>query len=385
MIPCASVDTAARQGCHADVADAVPTQSAFQPQVALCIDAEALDRLGAVLRHLVVGLVDQAVPLRLVSNDRRIESLGPVQTHLHKSIRWPMAERRLAALVEALAAQPPDAVHALSAASYRIAQTIAMAFEAETVVQVASLADVRAVRRMGEPGADRYLTFSQPLAHLLIESLKIPHDRVEVIRPGIRAEAHRACFSEPERTPTLLSFARFERGGGIERLIGAAERLGERGREFMLFLLGEGPRERAIRRVIRERNLTSLVTLARPDGDRLEVLRSGDILVEPAAATAFRSVTLEALAAGVAVVTVADPVNDHLQAGKTAVVCEKADAALLADAIDGLLADPEKTRRMVDAGMEYVRARHTVSGMAEQTAESYRNLTFKRATYSITE
>jgi glycosyltransferase involved in cell wall biosynthesis len=322
-----------------------------------------------------------------VSSDRRIESLslGPVQTHVHKAIRWPLAERRLAALVETLTPQPPDAVHALSAASFRVARTIAKAFEAETVVQITSLADVRAIRRMGEHGADRYLATTQPLARMLIESLKLPDKWVELIRPGMRAATERACFSVPDRTPTLLSFARFERGGGAERLIGAAGLLRDRGREFMLFLLGEGPREAAVRRSIGERNLTSLVTFARPDGDRLEVLQSGDILVEPAAATAFRSVTLEALAAGVAVVTVADPVNDHLQAGETAVVCEKPDAELLADAIDGLLADPEKTRQMVDAGMDYVRVHHTVSAMAERTAETYRNLTFKRATFSLTE
>ena len=76
--------------CDADVADSEDTPSPMAVNVALCVDAEGLDRLASALRYLAVGLVDQAIQVRLLSSDARIESmtLGPIQTLVHDRIHW---------------------------------------------------------------------------------------------------------------------------------------------------------------------------------------------------------------------------------------------------------------------------------------------------------
>ena len=132
----------------------------------LCIDSEALDRFGSVIRHLVVGLVDQAVHVRLVSSDARIEglSLGPVQTHVHQRLTWPFAKKRSEELLDALSAQAPTIVHALSRASYEFAGLLAETFDADLVLQLTSRADCESIAAWTGQKVRRYLSFSQPLA-----------------------------------------------------------------------------------------------------------------------------------------------------------------------------------------------------------------------------
>ena len=57
------------------VSDSMEDRSQLSLSAALCVDHDALDRFGVVVRHLLVGLVDQAVHLRVISADARIEQL----------------------------------------------------------------------------------------------------------------------------------------------------------------------------------------------------------------------------------------------------------------------------------------------------------------------
>ncbi len=86
-----------------------------------------------------------------------------------------------------------------------------------------------------------------------------------------------------------------------------------------------------------------------------------------------------------AVVACSAPVCDHLRGKETAVVCDKATTNSLADAIEQLLIDRRLARRIATAGLEYVREKHAMSGMAERTAKAYRKLALKRTTFRIKE
>lgn len=367
------------------VSESMEEQSTTSVSVALCVDAEAFDRFGQVLRNLLVGLVDQAVNVRLLGCDPRVDTLtlGPVQTLIHKRLTWPVAGRRTEELLSALSTKPPGIVHAMSRMSYGVANAVAEAFDADLVLQATSMADCDAIAQRSGQRVARILAFTQPLRTVLEEQIKIASELVELVRPGVLASRRIACFTNPSRVATLLCLSPLERGSGVDRLIEAVAILQKRDHAVMLFVLGQGSREHALRREIHERRLAACVTLAHPAGDLSQAMHSADIFVRPRTDTAFTENSLQALGAGMAVVTCPSPVFDFFRHGETVVVCEKPKAESLADAIEKLLADRAFAQRIATAGMEYVREHHAMSSMAERTADAYRKLALARATFSL--
>ncbi len=364
-----------------------PTESSRSPNVSavICVDGEALDRFGVVLRHLSVGLVDQAIPLRFVSSDPRIRALclGPVQAVIHPPFRWPRSGRRIEHLLDALSPQPPTVVHAMSCASYRAAASIAGEFDAELVLQVTSLVDCDQLARLPGHGPVHYDAYSQPLAALLENQIRVPAELIEVIRPGVPVAARKACFANPQRVATLLCTSRFVRPSGLDRLIGAMEVLMGRGHELQLFLIADGPLEPALRRLVRLRGLSGCITFAQGLPDLTAALSGADLFVRPSQDTEFSADTLQAMAAGLAVIALPNAACDHFVPGETAMVFSQATAEALADVIEALLRDRGEAERIAAGGMEHVRRHHGVSAMAERTAAAYRKLALARTTFAM--
>ena len=354
---------------------------------ALCIGREAFDRFGRILRHLVVGLVDQAVNVQLIGSDARIETLGmgPVKTVTHKPIVWPVGYRRIVQVAEMVSAQPPTTVHALSAESYRLAAALADAFDADLVFQVTAQADCEGVAQVGSDRVGKFLAFSDPLRTALETQLGIASDRIALVRPGLLASKSVACYSGNDEVPTLVCTSPFTRSSGVERLIEALRLLRDRGCEPFVFLLGEGPKESALRRAVKDADLSPRVTFAHPAGDYVHAMRGADIFVRPSEDRAFVADGLLAMGAGLAVVTLPSVASDCFRDGETAIVCAKASAECLAEAIERLYRDRNFARGLATAAAAYVREHHAMSGMAERTAQAYRELALSRATFRIEE
>jgi len=352
---------------------------------ALCIDGDAIDRFGSAMRHLVVGLVDQAVNVRLISDDPRVEQfqLGPVQTVRHPPLTWPLASRRLDDLLEALSSEAPTVVHALSAGSYRLGQTIASTFECDFVAQVSSLEDCEAAVRLDPASVGRFIAVSEPLWAALEARIVGPAQQTELVRPGVRAATEICCFDDAERIVTLVCTTPLVADGGIDKTLVAVSRLVTHGHDILLFLLGKGPQESSLRRLVRDRKLDAHVTFVHPGGDISQAIASADIYLNPREETAFHVDGLFAIGAGVCVVTMHSQVADHFRHGETAVVLHSVSADSLADALEGILADTAGARRLAQSGCDYVRQHHAMSAMADRTVAVYRQLVLNQATFSI--
>ncbi len=382
-----AVDIGQARGCDALVADSAQNSSSLAVNVALCLDGDVFDRFGPVLRHLVVGLVDQAVHVRLASSDVRIEQLklGPVQSVLHARAVWPTRHRRTEQLIEMLAGDPPTIVHAFSGDSYRIAVDVADAFDADLVLSVTSVADCDKIAQVDCSRAGIFIAMSQPLIDILTTQLGTPSEQVTLVRPGVRTAGEARGGPAEGSAATILSTASFESGSGVDKVIKAAHMLIKRGHDLLLFLLGEGPKESSLRRMAHERNLDARVIFAHPTGDLTHAMQSADIFVHPSEDTALSADGLQAIGTGMTVVTVPNTVCDYYRHDETALVTAQATAEALADAIELLLSDRATAQRLAASGIEYVRKHHAWSGMAERTAAAYRKLALNRTTFSIKE
>lgn len=353
----------------------------------LCVDGEGLQRFGRILRHLAVGLVDQATNVTLIGPDARIQALalGPIKSFTTVPITWPFGRRRIREAVELLASAPPTICHGLSADTYDLAAAVAEAFDADLILQVSSLSDCDAVSRRVDKRSARYIACSRPLATILEEQLRIPMENIELVRPGLMAAGSPACFSQPGRQSTILCTAPLEKDHAIGRLIEAAAVLRDRGHPLLVFLTGQGSHEFSIRALVKRLNLSSQIMIAQPLGDAAEAMKSADVFVRPCPGSTFDVDALQAMAAGMAVVIMPNVICDYFHNGKTALVCEKPSVQSLADAIGALLSDRDAARRMAAEALEYIRTHHSMSEMGQRTAALYRELALARATFPITE
>jgi glycosyltransferase involved in cell wall biosynthesis len=352
------------------------------------MDGEAHARLGAVVRHLSVGLVDLAALVRVLTSaaDSEDLSLGPLQTLVYQEPAWPLAGRRMRRIIDLVDDRPPKLVHVISAGALPIGRKLVERFDAELIFQMTSLDDIDALSSIGYGSLDQVIFSSERIQQRAIDLVE---SRASVaapvlIRPGLLAGTRPLCFSDPTRTSTLLCTARMEPHTGVDLVIEAAARLTARGHDIMLFLLGTGVREPALRKLVQTLGLTARVTFARPLADPVTVMNGADIYVQPEIERALWAKPLQAMAAGLAVVTFEGCASDAYHDGETAVVCPERTADVLATCIEGLLKDQDRARRMGKSAQDYIRQHHAISTMAERTMEVYRQLLLHRTTFALT-
>ena len=102
------------------------------------------------------------------------------------------------------------------------------------------------------------------------------------------------------------------------------------------------------------------------------LLAGCDVFCLPSSAEGLPLVVLEAMAQGKPVV--ATPVGGTAELvvdGETGVLVPPGDAAALAEALSGLLADPERARRLGEAGRERVRSEFSAARAAEEILKLY--------------
>jgi glycosyltransferase involved in cell wall biosynthesis len=226
--------------------------------------------------------------------------------------------------------------------------------------------------------ADGFIAVSRYYAEHMRRRLALPGEKVHVARMGIAAGGYAPAEAPPER-PTVGYLSRLCSEKGIDALVEAFVRLEERGRVPGVRLQAAGgwtsEDARLIRRLRRRLKRSGLSGRAEFLGNltgpqRHAFLRSLSVVSVPAAhAEAFGMYVLEALASGVPVVqprTGSFP--EILDATGGGILYDPGDPVALTDALEGLLADGERARRLGSAGREAVLREFTIERMAREVA-----------------
>ncbi len=352
------------------------TQSAAV-DVVLVVESEAVTRLRPVLRHLCVGLVDLSARVRVVTSSeqgRPLGQLGPVELMMHQDLVWPFRKSRFKSIVDFLASRPPTVVYGVCRDSYSLSRELAETFDVDYVVQVTSRDDTAALHDLDMDRLGHVLVASEPLKALCRGSAGLADSKMALVKPGVLRGSENTCFDDALETPTALCTTPLRSDCQVEVLIEALALVRKRGLMLLLFLIGEGPHESAIRRLVRERGLSDVVTLAKPTADVIEIMRAADMFVLGPGDEHVSARPLQAMSSGTVVVCFASGVGDFLISGETAEVCPQSTPESLADAFESLLKDRARAREMADRAREYVSVHHTMSGMAESTVAVLRSV-----------
>lgn len=349
--------------------------------VALVIDPLTFDRLGPIIGHLSVGLLDSVSEIVLITPARQAErlSLGPVRVVRHAQLRWPMRERIVRVVLEQLQSHPPTVIHAISRRSFWLAEELALALQKPLVGQLLGSEDLLPRPQASLDRMDKVIASSKPLQDAARDRHVADPKRITLIRPGLLPESSPTCFVREDRIPTILCMSAFEQATGVDRLIRATRILVNEKQDLMLFLVAEGPAEGQLRKLVEKEKLIKHVTFGQPMTDWLQAMRAADIFVVPGDVDRVDLRLLHALAAGMAAVTGAMPNCDFVLDQQTALVCEAPTPSALAASIRQLLQDRSRARMLAGRALGHCKKHHSLSEMARKTAEVFKEVSAAKA------
>ena len=167
---------------------------------------------------------------------------------------------------------------------------------------------------------------------------------------------------------------------GFDVLVRAAH-----ARNFEVWIVGEGRERGHLEQLIRDYGLQDRVRLlgSVSESERVKLMRIADVFVMPSVTNAetFGLVQLEAMAASRPIVNTAlDTGVPHVaRDGLEAITVPPGDPTALADAIETLINDPERRRRMGQAARHRAMTKYSTSAFKEGVETVYRKVVTEEA------
>ena len=167
----------------------------------------------------------------------------------------------------------------------------------------------------------------------------------------------------------LLFFGRLVLEKGVADFVATAIKLKERGIGLRPLIVGAGPARDAFS------PLRDAVFTGHLDGpDLARAVASADLLLHPSRTEAFGNVVLEAMAAGLAIVSAdTDSARGLIERGRGGLLCAADDPDAFAAEIVRLAADPDK-RRELGAEARAASSRFSWSAASDSVLDAYRSL-----------
>jgi glycosyltransferase involved in cell wall biosynthesis len=186
--------------------------------------------------------------------------------------------------------------------------------------------------------------------------------------PGNRDMAWRRGHGFADDEAVLLFFGRLVKEKGLDIFEAVIAELRKRGHNTRPLIVGAGPAGEELANRIGEAVFTGHV-----EGRALaRAVASADILINPSTTEAFGNVNLEAMASGVALVSADAPAARALvRDGDMGLIVPPRDVDAYADAVETLINDPARRRRIADKALDASRT-YRWSVILDRVIDTYR-------------
>jgi len=228
---------------------------------------------------------------------------------------------------------------------------------------------------------DRIITGSDSSRESVRRAFSLHERQITTIHDGVDTQVFRPL--ELQRRPGGLLYVgnSNDRNKGARYLLEAADILRKRGCAFHLTFVDRKDAEVATR-LVRELALEDRVTFTGrlSDEELLRAYNEAQVMVSPSLYEGFGLPAAEAMACGTPVVaTTAGAFPETVAGGETGVLVPPADAVALADAIEALLAEPQRRVAMGGAAARRIEERFSWRVCAARTADLYEEVLQARA------
>lgn len=207
---------------------------------------------------------------------------------------------------------------------------------------------------------------------------RYPRRRIHLIPNGLQLPAPAARAARRVRRGIIVANLRPEKGHDV--LVDAAAILRRADLDVEFLFVGEGGQRAAIEQRVAARGVESAVRLLGERDDVPALLAEADVFLLPSRSEAFPNAVLEAMAAGLPVITTAvgglAEIVDHERTGLRVPVD---DAAAIAEAMQRLIADPLLAARLGVNGRRFVEERFSFGRMIGHFEHLYEEMLARRA------
>ena len=210
-------------------------------------------------------------------------------------------------------------------------------------------------------------------AHLAqaVRARGVAAERVRVVPNAVALDAPRATPREAGETPVIVAGGRLHPKKGFDILVRAMAELRGRGIAAACRIAGEGPERPRLQALIDELALQSRVALTGWTDDLPGFLAQGDVFAFPSYQEGFPLVLLQAMAAGLPIVSSAiDGPSEMLSNGESGLLIPAGDPAALAGALAALLADAPRAAGLAAAARGLVERDFGPVALARRLAEA---------------
>ena len=381
-----------------------------RPPVVVLHVLEALE--GGTARHLtdvvthVTGAVHHVVvPERRVggvTDARAVPAMEAAGATVHRLAmrRLPVHPRNLAALAalrRLVRRIGPDVVHGHSAVGGALARLAAAGRPALRVYTPNGLHPAPAARIVEQslgPLTDRLVAVSPSEARVAAARRLVPESRIVVIPTGVAPDVApdvppddgtdegkgagppaidlRHLLGLGEGAPLVGFVGRLVPQKNPEAVVEAAALVHAVRPDVRVLMIGSGPRDEAVRTLVAERHLGSVVHVLPHVPGAASLMGQLDVLVLPSLYEGCPYAALEAMRAGTPVV-LSDAVGnrDLVTDGVTGRLVRTGDDRALAEALLDVFADPERSARMAEAARRHVAEHHDLDRSAAALAALY--------------
>lgn len=342
-------------------------------------NARDTDHVVAIPSHRVGGVTDEeAEPkMREAGADIRFVTMHRTPWSYANGLALPKLRRLIREV-------GPDAVHGHSSIGGLLARVAATGTGIPTVYTPNGITQVRAglaVERSLRRRTDRLVAVSVSEGELAVRLGVARAEQVVVIPNGIEVEAAPVPLDLREHlgieagAPLVGTIARLVPQKAPEDFVAACGLIGRAVPDARFVLIGSGELEREVDAAIVESGLGDRFTRIPGLNGAAGVLGQLDVFALSSRFEGGPYSPLEAMRAGIPVVlTEVVGSRDTVEDGTSGLVVPPGDVRALADAVVGLLHDPDRRRRMGQAGHDRVLARFDVRSMGRALDGLYREL-----------
>jgi len=187
----------------------------------------------------------------------------------------------------------------------------------------------------------------------------------------------------PRDAPLAVYVGRLHQAKGLRHLAAAFKKIVARRSNARLWLVGHGPDRGALIDRVHDLDLRGRIVLPGVFDDVEELLHAADVFVLPSHEEGMSISLLEAMAAGVPVVTTDIPGNRPLVTdGQHGLLVPPGDVPALAEAIARVLDEPETATRLAAAARRRVEEHFTLAQTVAAHEELFSRLTAEKRSFT---
>jgi glycosyltransferase involved in cell wall biosynthesis len=197
--------------------------------------------------------------------------------------------------------------------------------------------------------------------------------QIFVVRNGLDLSSFRMVPLSPNgqvrivATGSLMPYKRWD------RLIAAVPILKQRGFDFLVRIIGDGPLRGSLDDQVQRLGVASNVEFVRKSDNIPSLLANATFIVHTSESEGCPNVVMEAMACGRAVVaTDAGDIPNLIKDGETGFIVHRGEEALLVERIAMLISNPEMCRRMGLAGRAKAEGEFGLGRLVSETLSAYR-------------